>query len=94
MSNSNSPVRDRERKVLDAAGKPVSKGNIPLPVGGERIGKWSGSMDPPRRTFVSTASRPHEPSTDPRPDPAKVKTKEIEVTVGKTVEVDVPAATH
>jgi hypothetical protein len=87
-------------KVPDDAGKPVSKGNISLvPVGGERIGQWSGSMQirtdgtfafdgvPPGRYALSTDPRAAIPG-------AKVKTtREIEVTVGKTVEVDVPA-TH
>jgi hypothetical protein len=86
-------------KVLDAAGKPVSKGNISLfPAGGERVGEWSGSMQiRPDGTFAFDGVPPgrYELSTDPRAaiPGAKVKTKEIEVTVGKTIEVDIPA-TH
>src|SRR5262249_46815211 len=84
-------------RVVDAAGKPVGKGNIEVYPAGERIGKWGGSMQvrtdgtfafdgvPPGHYLVSTDPRAGIPGQ-------KVKTQEIDVTAGKTTEVEVPAS--
>jgi hypothetical protein len=82
---------------IDAAGKLVGEGNISLfPIGGERIGKWSGSTQiRTDGTFAFDGVPPgrYQLSTDPRAviSSEGVKTKEIEVTAGKTIEIDVPA---